>query len=360
MDREMKPYVLRRSAEEGLARKLSVDYAQALNPQQLAAVTAPDGPALVIAGAGSGKTRTLVYRVAYLIDSGVDPETILLLTFTRRAAQEMLKRVGLLIGGRSERVAGGTFHSVANVLLRRFGRPLNLEPGFTIMDRGDSEDLIGLLRTQLGLNEKDKRFPRKGTIAEIFSKSENTLQSLTDVVLNEFTHFAEHLDDLERLKVAYRTAKRERQLLDYDDLLISLRELLRGDEASRQAISARYRYILVDEYQDTNRLQAELVRKLALTHDNVMVVGDDSQSIYAFRGASFRNVMEFPTLFPGAAIYKLEENYRSTQPILNLANDIIQGAAEKYNKHLFTRKLDGPLPALVQAVGENAQSRFVA
>jgi DNA helicase-2/ATP-dependent DNA helicase PcrA len=360
MDREMKPYVLRRSAEEGLARKLSVDYAQALNPQQLAAVTAPDGPALVIAGAGSGKTRTLVYRVAYLIDSGVDPETILLLTFTRRAAQEMLKRVGLLIGGRSERVAGGTFHSVANVLLRRFGRPLNLEPGFTIMDRGDSEDLIGLLRTQLALNEKDKRFPRKGTIAEIFSKSENTLQSLTDVVLNEFTHFAEHLDDLERLKVAYRTAKRERQLLDYDDLLISLRELLRVDEASRQAISARYRYILVDEYQDTNRLQAELVRKLALTHDNVMVVGDDSQSIYAFRGASFRNIMEFPTLFPGTAIYKLEENYRSTQPILNLANDIIQGAAEKYNKHLFTRKLDGPLPALVQAVGENAQSRFVA
>jgi ATP-dependent DNA helicase UvrD/PcrA len=360
MDREIKPYVLKRSAEEFQPAKLSLDYAAALNPQQLAAVTAADGPSLVIAGAGSGKTRTLIYRVAYLIDKGVDPTSILLLTFTRKAAQEMLQRAGLLIGARSERVAGGTFHSVANMLLRRYGRPIGLEPGFTILDRGDAEDLLALIRNQLGLNEKDKRFPRKGTIAEIFSKCENTLASLEDVLLGEFAHFAEHLNDLDKLSKAYVAAKRQKQLLDYDDLLAKLRELLGAHEPTRQAISQTFRYILVDEYQDTNRLQADLVRKLAATHENVMAVGDDAQSIYAFRGATFRNIMDFPALFPGTKVYKLEENYRSTQPILNLANEIIQGAAEKYSKHLFTRKLDGPLPALVQAAGENAQSRFIA
>ncbi len=360
MHRDVKPYVLKRSPDPVLPRRLSLDYERALNRQQLAAVTAGDGPALVIAGAGSGKTRTLVYRVAYLIDSGVDPSGILLLTFTRKAAQEMIDRAGALIGARSERVCGGTFHSVANLLLRRYGRPIGLDPGFTILDRGDAEDLIALVRTQLGLNEKDKRFPRKGTIADIYSKCANTLRSLEDIVLEEFPHFADHLDDLGKLLRTYESAKRQRQLLDYDDLLVKLRELLNEHESARTAISQSYCYILVDEYQDTNRLQADLIRKLAATHDNVMVVGDDSQSIYAFRGATFRNIMEFPALFPGTIIYKLEENYRSTQPILNLANEIIRGAAEKYPKHLFTRKLDGPLPALVEAAGENAQSRFVA
>jgi DNA helicase-2/ATP-dependent DNA helicase PcrA len=212
----------------------------------------------------------------------------------------------------------------------------------------------------LGLNEKDKRFPRKGTIMEMVSKSENTLRSLDEIVLEEFSHFADHLEDLNRLQKAYQSAKRQKQLLDYDDLLVMLRQLLSVDESSRVTISRQYRYILVDEYQDTNRLQADVIRLLANTHNNVMVVGDDSQSIYAFRGATFKNIMEFPTLFPGATVYKLEENYRSTQPILNLANCIIEVAAEKYTKRLFTRKLDGPLPALVEAAGENAQSRFIA
>ncbi len=359
MERDIKTYVLRRP-EGTRAPKLSLDYARELNEQQLAAVTAMDGPALVIAGAGSGKTRTLVYRVAYLIDSGVEPDAILLLTFTRRSAEEMLKRAGLLIGAQSDRVVGGTFHSIANMLLRRFGRSIGLQAGFTILDRGDAEDVIGLLRGSLGLNEKDKRFPRKGTVAEMFSKCANTLQPLEDVVLAEFAHFAEHLEDLRKLSMAYERNKAQRQLLDYDDLLLKLRDLLIQDESARRAISQRFRYILVDEYQDTNRLQADIIRHLAATHENVMVVGDDSQSIYGFRGATFRNIMEFPTLFPGTTIYKLEENYRSTQPILSLANEIIQGAAEKYSKHLFTRKLDGPLPALVEAAGENAQSRFIA
>jgi len=360
MNRDVKPYVLKRPAAQDSAPALSLDYAGTLNVQQYAAVTAGDGPALVIAGAGSGKTRTLVHRVAYLIDSGVDPAQILLLTFTRKASEEMLERAEVLIGARSRRVLGGTFHSIANLLLRRHGRVLGIEPGFTIMDRGDAEDLIALLRAQLGFNEKDKRFPRKGTIAEIYSKCENTMRGLEDIVLEEFSHFADHLNDLERLQQAYRAAKRQRQLLDYDDLLVLLRDLLIKDEATRQAVSRQFRYILVDEYQDTNRLQAELIRKLAATHDNVMVVGDDSQSIYAFRGATFRNIMEFPSWFPGTTIFKLEENYRSTQPILTVANEIIQEAPEKYSKQLFTRKLDGPLPALVEAAGENAQSRFVA
>ena len=360
MAREITPYILKRAPEDAVARKLSIDYAAALNPQQLAAVTAGDGPSLVIAGAGSGKTRTLVYRVAFLIDSGVDPSNILLLTFTRKSAQEMLQRAGELIGVRSERVCGGTFHSVANMLLRRYGRAIGVEPGFTILDRGDAEDLIALVRSQLGLNEKDKRFPRKATIAEMFSKSENTLRPLDEIVVEEFEHFADHLEALGQLHNGYRAAKRQKQLVDYDDLLVLLRQLLTQDQEARQNISRLYRYILVDEYQDTNRLQADVIRKLAATHQNVMVVGDDSQSIYAFRGATFKNIMEFPALFPGATIYKLEENYRSTQPILNLANCIIEEAAEKYTKHLFTRKLDGPLPVLAEAAGENAQSRFIA
>lgn len=360
MERETKTYVLKRSVDEAVPRKLSIDYAAALNSQQLAAVTAGEGPSLVIAGAGSGKTRTLVYRVAYLIDSGIDPSHILLLTFTRKSAQEMLDRAGELIGVRSEQVRGGTFHSVANVLLRRYGRSIGLEPGFTILDRSDAEDLIALVRAQLGLNEKDKRFPRKGTIAEMFSKSENTLRPLDEIVGEEFNHFADHLDALGQLQRGYQASKRQRQLVDYDDLLVLLRRLVMEDEGVRRTISSLYRYILVDEYQDTNRLQADVVRHLASTHQNVMVVGDDAQSIYAFRGATFKNIMEFPELFPGTTIYKLEENYRSTQPILNLANAIIEEAAEKYSKHLFTRKLDGPLPVLVEAGGENAQSRFIA
>jgi DNA helicase-2/ATP-dependent DNA helicase PcrA len=360
MEREVKPYILKRVPDGEPRVRSSVDYTNALNGQQLAAVTAGDGPALVIAGAGSGKTRTLVYRLAYLIDAGVDPAQILLLTFTRKAAQEMIARAGMLIGSRIERVFGGTFHSVANVLLRRHGRAIGIQPAFTILDRGDAEDLIALIRSQMGLNDKDKRFPRKATIAEIYSKCANTMQALEEVVLEEFSHFADHLENLERLRQAYEAAKQQRQLLDYDDLLVKLRDLLAGHEQIRRLISQTYRYLLVDEYQDTNRLQAQLISHIASAHHNVMVVGDDSQSIYAFRGATFRNIMEFPTLFPGATVYKLEENYRSTQPILNVANEIIAAAPEKYAKQLFTKKLDGPLPALVEATGEQAQSRFVA
>src|SRR5213594_1146132 len=356
----MKPYVLKRGPDSPAEPKFSLNYEVELNPGQLAAVKAVDGPILVIAGAGSGKTRTLVYRVARLIESGIPPEAILLLTFTRKAAEEMLQRVGALIGFRSGKVTGGTFHSVANLLLRRYGKAIGLEPGFTILDRGDTEDVINLLRTQHGLNDRAKRFPRKNTIAEIFSKAVNKILPVEDVVLGEYAHFTDEVEDLQKLHRAFEAYKRKRLLVDYDDLLVRLRELLDRDEGVRRRISDTYRYIMVDEYQDTNRLQAELVRKAASTHDNVMVVGDDSQSIYAFRGATFRNIMDFPKLFPGTQIFKLEENYRSTQPILTLANEVINQAAEKYTKTLFTRKREGPAPVLVKAVDENTQSRFVA
>ena len=353
-------YVLTKTRADAPAKSLSQDYARELNAQQRDAVDVVDGPALVIAGAGSGKTRVLVYRVARLIDRGIDPSSVLLLTFTRKSAQEMLGRVGLLIGPQSERVTGGTFHSVANAWLRRYGRVIGLNPGFTILDRGDAEDLVNLTRAQLGLGGTGKRFPRKRTIADVFSKCANTLQSLEDVLLKEYAHFGDYLDELLKLQKAYDATKRERQLVDYDDLLLRLRELLTTDEHAQRMISDACRYVLVDEYQDTNPLQAEVVKHVAVTHDNVMVVGDDSQSIYSFRGASFRNIMQFPTLFPGTRIFKLEENYRSTPSILELANAVIEPAAEKYRKTLFTRKAPGERPVLLRAVGETQQSRFVA
>ena len=353
-------YVLTKPKADAPAKPLSQDYARELNPQQRDAVDVVDGPALVIAGAGSGKTRVLVYRVARLIDRGIDPSSVLLLTFTRKSAQEMLGRVGLLIGPQSERVTGGTFHSVANAWLRRYGRVIGLNPGFTILDRGDAEDLVNLTRAQLGLGGTGKRFPRKRTIADVFSKCANTLQSLEDVLLKEYAHFGDYLDELLKLQKAYDATKRERQLVDYDDLLLRLRELLTTDEHAQRMISDACRYVLVDEYQDTNPLQAEVVKHVAVTHDNVMVVGDDSQSIYSFRGASFRNIMQFPALFPGTRIFKLEENYRSTPSILELANAVIEPAAEKYRKTLFTRKAPGERPVLLRAVGETQQSRFVA
>jgi DNA helicase-2/ATP-dependent DNA helicase PcrA len=359
----MKPYVLKRDIEgtdASASPVFSINYEAELNAGQLAAASSVHGPILVIAGAGSGKTRTLVYRVARLIESGIDPASILLLTFTRKASQEMLQRVGLLIGGRSDRVNGGTFHSVANLLLRRYGRAIGLEPGFTILDRGDSEDVINLLRTQHGLHDKTKHFPRKNTINEIFSKAANKLLPVGDVVLKEFPQFTDEIEELQRLQAAFQAYKRQRVLVDYDDLLDRLRELLETDEGVRRRVSESYRYIMVDEYQDTNRLQSVIVRALAATHDNVMAVGDDSQSIYAFRGATFRNIMDFPKLFPGTQIFKLEENYRSTKSILTLANEVINLATEKYPKTLFTRKSHGAVPVLVKAADENTQSRFVA
>ena len=338
---------------------LAIDYQRELNEAQYAAATTLEGPLLVIAGAGSGKTRTLIYRVARLIEGGVPPQSILLLTFTRRAAQEMLRRASILMDSRCEQVAGGTFHSVANLILRKYAATLGLDPSFTILDRTDSEDVINLLRAMLGFNDRARRFPKKQTIAEIFSKGVNKVLSLDEVILQFYSHFADHLEDLHKLLVTYHQYKDQKALLDYDDLLVKFRDLLADHKAVSRQLSETYRYIMVDEYQDTNKIQAEIVRLMAVSHNNVMVVGDDSQSIYSFRGAHFRNIMDFPQQFSGARIFTLEENYRSTQPILDLANAVISQAEEKYPKRLFTRKNQGSIPVLIQAEDERAQSRFV-
>ena len=338
---------------------LAIDYQRELNEAQYVAATTLEGPLLVIAGAGSGKTRTLIYRVARLIEAGVPPQSILLLTFTRRAAQEMLRRASILMDSRCEQVAGGTFHSVANLILRKYAATLGLDPSFTILDRTDSEDVINLLRAMLGFNDRARRFPKKQTIAQIFSKGVNKVLSLDEVILQFYSHFADHLEDLQKLLVTYHQYKAQKALLDYDDLLVKFRDLLADHKAVSRQLSETYRYIMVDEYQDTNKIQAEIVRLMAVSHNNVMVVGDDSQSIYSFRGAHFRNIMDFPQQFSGARIFTLEENYRSTQPILDLANAVISQAEEKYPKRLFTRKNQGSIPVLIQAEDERAQSRFV-
>jgi DNA helicase-2/ATP-dependent DNA helicase PcrA len=336
-----------------------LDYRKELNDAQYEAATAVEGPLLIIAGAGTGKTRTLVYRVAHLIDQGIDPRSILLLTFTRRAAEEMLRRASLLIDNRCSQVSGGTFHSFANLVLRAHGRHVDLKPSFTIMDRPDSEDVIQTIRAEMGLNTKEKRFPRKQTIAEIFSMTHNKQIGLNDLLELEYPHLVDVQHELADLQQRYAGFKQTRALIDYDDLLIKLRQLLADHEQVRNRLSDSYRFIMVDEYQDTNHLQAEIVRLLAASHDNVAVVGDDAQSIYSFRGANFRNIMDFPRQFAGARIIKLEENYRSTQPILNLTNEIIARAAEGYDKRLFTRKSVGSRPKLVQAASEQMQSQFV-
>ena len=351
-------YTLRPEPDDR-ARRFLIDYKEELNPSQYEAAVTHRGPLLVLAGAGSGKTRTLVFRVARMVEEGIDPASILLLTFTRRAAEEMLQRVEALLGSRCDRVTGGTFHSFANTILRRYAQLLGFANAFTILDRSDSEDVINLIRSRMGLDKKERRFPRKQTILEILSLAANKTCSVAVVLDEQFPHLFDELDELGQIADYYRDYKRERSLLDYDDLLGYLRELLRGHPELAERLSRTFHYIMVDEYQDTNRLQADIVRLLAHSHNNVMAVGDDAQSIYSFRGATVRNIFEFPDLFPGTKVIKLEENYRSTQPILDLSNEIILQAKESYTKNLFTRREAGIRPVLVEADSERYQSRFV-
>ncbi len=356
----MKRYTLRGEPRAASATSFRIPYADELNPQQLEAVTTLDGPVLVVAGAGSGKTRTLVYRVARLVESGVTPGQILLLTFTRKAAEEMLRRASGLVGGSCAQVAGGTFHSFAHQVLRRYASEVGLAPSFTILDRGDSEDVIGLVRGELALDKKERRFPRKQTLGEIFSMAVNKGTTVVDLVETEYPHLAEEIEDLLKVYARYTEFKETKQLLDYDDLLVRLRNALAANAELAAGLGRQYRYLMVDEYQDTNALQSEIVRLLAALHGNVMVVGDDAQSIYAFRGADFRNILDFPNLFPGTRVITLDQNYRSTPAILDLANEIINQASERYTKNLFSRRDQGEKPGLVQALTEPEQSRFVA
>lgn len=332
---------------------------QQLNDSQYMAVTTTDGPVLVIAGAGSGKTRTLVYRVAHLVEQGVPPESILLLTFTRKSSQEMLWRAGRLLNENCSRVVGGTFHGIANMLLRRHGAQLGFGSSFTIIDRGDAEGIINLLKSSLGLGKNDKRFPSKRAVINMISGSINKSIALEDLIENQYAHLGEHLEDILTLQKHYQNFKFDHGLMDYDDLLVNWKRLLVELPEVRQAISTRFAYIMVDEYQDTNLIQADIIRLAACTHDNVMVVGDDSQSIYSFRGADFYNIMRFPKVFNNTRIIKLEENYRSTQPILTFTNEIISNAVEKYTKTLFTKREGEQRPMVFAGASEREEAAFI-
>jgi len=329
-----------------------------LNDAQRAAIEHTEGPLLVIAGAGSGKTRTLTHRVARLVSAGVPPAAILLLTFTRKASQEMLQRATRLLDNRCERVSGGTFHSFSNLKLRQYASCLSLSPDFAILDRSDAEDLIGLIRKETD-GSPGRPLPRKNTLADIFSRAVNKVLPIEEVVFADYPHFSELTETLVSMFGEYTRRKREHHFLDYDDLLICFQRLLQDFPDVRRRISSGHQYIMVDEYQDTNKIQAQILYLLTDATRNIMVVGDDSQSIYAFRGANFRNIMEFPSLFPNTRIIGLEENYRSTQPILDLTNIVIERAREKYSKHLFTRKGGGAIPQMIETEDENTQSRWV-
>ncbi|HWF89797.1 MAG TPA: UvrD-helicase domain-containing protein [Pyrinomonadaceae bacterium] len=347
--------VLKRAA----AGARAVDYEKELNEAQFKAVTTTEGPLLIVAGAGTGKTRTLVYRVARLVEIGAKPESILLLTFTRRAAASMLARAAALADARCQRVSGGTFHSLGHSVLRKFADEAGVAKNFTVLDQSDTEDLIDLLRRQIRLT-KAQHFPRKRTIAAIFSMMVNKVLSLKQVLNQQYPQFVDERRNLETLFKSFEDFKRSRHMLTYDDLLVRFREALENSATMREQISDQYRYIMVDEYQDTNKLQAQIVKLMTARHDNVAVVGDEFQSIYSFRGASHRNMLEFPKLFPAAKINKLEENFRSTQPILDVANAIISDVKESFKKRLYSRIEGGQPPVVVSAHDENEQSRFVA
>jgi DNA helicase II / ATP-dependent DNA helicase PcrA len=336
-----------------------IDYEQELNEAQFKAVTTTEGPLLIVAGAGTGKTRTLVYRVARLVEIGAKPESVLLLTFTRRAASSMLTRAAALADTRCQRVSGGTFHSLGHSVLRKFADEAGVQKNFTVLDQSDTEDLIDLLRRQIRLT-KAQHFPRKRTIAAMFSMMVNKVQTLKQVLNQEYPQFVDERRNLETLFAAFEDFKRTRHMLTYDDLLVRLREALEASAPMREQLSDQYRYIMVDEYQDTNKLQAQIVKLMTAQHDNVAVVGDEFQSIYSFRGASHRNMLEFPKLFPSTQIIKLEENFRSTQPILDVANAIIAEVKESYKKRLYSRIEGGEAPVVVSARDENEQSQFVA
>jgi DNA helicase-2/ATP-dependent DNA helicase PcrA len=357
-----------------------------LNEAQRTAAMHGETPLLIIAGAGTGKTTTLASRVAHQIAGGVNPSRILLLTFTRRAASEMLRRVdttlrraaaatrtsgsahncltgaahlsALAAGGAGARVWGGTFHSTAARLLRLHGRDIGLEPSFTILDRADSEDLLASVRADLGFARLDRRFPQKSTCLDIYSHCVNTRNPLELALRTTFPWCSDHADDLATLFSAYVDRKTEGRVLDYDDLLVFWHGLL-TDPAAGAAVRARFDRVLVDEYQDTNTLQAEILALLRPGGSGLTVVGDDAQSIYAFRGATVRNILDFPKHFPGAVVVTLDRNYRSTAPILNVANRVIAETAERYEKDLWTRREGGERPRLVTCGDEDEQTEYL-
>src|SRR5438270_11173003 len=350
-------YTLQRAPH---ASAINIDYAAELNEQQLAAVTAPPGPLLVIAGAGSGKTRTLTYRVAYLLENGIDPRNILLLTFTNKAARQMLDRVANLLPVDASGLWGGTFHSVGNRILRRHGSALGYSSGFTIMDREDQKDLINTVVAGAGIDPKEIRFPKGDVLAEIFSFVVNTESPLEELLAEKFPYFLPLLDKIQDVHDRYEKKKKATNSMDFDDLLQKTLSMFQQHERIAEFYRRQFQFILVDEYQDTNKIQADLVDLLACDHRNVMVVGDDAQSIYSWRGANFQNILEFPKRYPDAQVFKIEMNYRSVPEILQVANAAIAANVQQFRKHLSaTRESKALKPALVALNDGAEQAQFV-
>ena len=338
-----------------------IDYAAELNPQQCAAVTAPPGAALVIAGAGSGKTRTLTYRVAYLIENGIAPQNILLLTFTNKASREMLDRVAALIPHDLAGLWGGTFHSVGNRLLRKHPSEAGFAPGFSIMDREDAEDLMDTVVATLGMDPKDKLFPKSKVIGDVLSFALNTGRTIDDVLVEKYPDFLEFAPQIIAAREKYEAKKKAANAVDFDDLLEKTLRLLKQNAGIAEHYQRQFQFILVDEYQDTNHIQSDFIDLLAARHGNVMVVGDDAQSIYSWRGADFTNILEFPKRYPQATVYKIETNYRSVPEILNVANAAIAGNVRQFKKELVSAREAAPVkPAFVPLGDSSQQAAFVA
>ncbi len=337
-----------------------IDYEKELNSQQLAAVRADPGPILVIAGAGSGKTRTLTYRVAYLIENGLPPDRLLLLTFTNKAAREMLHRVSNVLPADGSKLWGGTFHSIANRILRRHAKLLGYSSGYAILDREDCKDLINACIPEAGINVKERRFPKADVLIEAFSLAVNTERALAEIVKTNYIYFSDVIEQVANVRRLYIERKKQANVMDYDDLLSNLLMLLRGHPEIAELYGRQFLSILVDEYQDTNRIQSDIVDLFSARHQNVMVVGDDAQSIYSWRGANFRNIMEFPKRYPKARVFKIEQNYRSTPQILGLANEAIRANANQFEKTLRATRNDGLKPQVVPVLNASEQAVFVA
>ncbi|MEK7450078.1 MAG: UvrD-helicase domain-containing protein, partial [Planctomycetota bacterium] len=336
-----------------------VNYEQELNPQQLAVVMAGQGPMLVIAGPGSGKTRTVTYRVARLVETGTNPDSILLLTFTNKAARTMLDRVANLLPVRTLHFWGGTFHHIGNVILRKHAKLIGYQNNYTILDREDSKDLINDILKTIKLDTPPKNFPKSNILAGIFGYAANTGREIKETIGKDTPQLMKFSADIIRIFDIYTAKKLKQNLMDFDDLLLNWKKLFEEHQTVRDFYARKFIYTLVDEYQDTNHLQGEIIERLAGVHRNLTVVGDDAQSIYSFRGADFTNIMEFPNRYPEAKIYKLEANYRSTPEILRLANCCIKHNTKQFPKNLQALCPEGEYPKLVILDNNFAQAKFV-
>lgn len=353
----MKEFVLKDNVDLGKTR---IDYQKLLNPEQLNVVLQADGPALVLAGAGSGKTRTITYRVAFLLERGVSAENILLVTFTNKASREMLSRVESLLGSYPTGLWGGTFHSVANRLLRMYGTRLGYTQNFTILDQEDAKSLVKVCVKELNVDTTARRFPSPAKLLGMISYGRNSGQAIKEVVENRYGNFYELIPVIERVAELYEERKRAADSMDFDDLLLKLRQLLYHDEPLAQKLSQQFEYILVDEYQDTNVIQADIIRLLARTHQNVLVVGDDAQSIYSFRAAEIRNILQFPNTYSETKTFRLTTNYRSTPEILAVANASILQNKNQFEKELGAVRVSMEKPYLVPAGNQQQEAQYVA